>query len=145
MKRLLMRLKTRLMRQEALAGDSQEPGIPTLDIHATRSDVFLGSDIDTFLRSDIDISLHSDVAGLKQDHGSETTSAAPECIEDEDGATVPRIPVLDPAGLDLDQPDEFDPDETAVLTDELHFGWSTYLAAPVGADLCLGLWQHQRS
>jgi hypothetical protein len=119
MKRILMRLKTRLKRQQAAVGDRHEQGIPMPDIDATRSDVFLGSDIETFLRSDIDISLHSDVAGLKQDHGSETTSAAPECIEDEDGATVPRIPVLDPAGLDLDQPDEFDPDETAVLTDEL--------------------------
>jgi hypothetical protein len=64
MKRILMRLKTRLMRQEAVAGDSQEPGIPTPDIDATRSDVFLGSDIDTFLRSDIDISLHSAVVAV---------------------------------------------------------------------------------
>jgi hypothetical protein len=64
MKRILMRLKTRLMRQQAVVGDRDEQGIPMPDIDATRSDVFLGSDIDTFLRSDIDISLHSDVVAV---------------------------------------------------------------------------------
>jgi len=119
MKRLLMMVKTRLMRQNAAVGDGPEQGIPTPDINATSNDVFLGSDIDTFLRSDIDVSLHSDIAGLKRDHASDATNTAPKCIEDEDGATVPRIPVLDPAGLDLDPPDDFDPDATAVLTDDL--------------------------
>lgn len=118
MKQLLMWVKARLMRQEVAIGDDHEQGIPMPDIDATSKDVYLGSDIDAFLRSDIDISLHSDVAGLKQDHGSEAANATSDGIEDDDSATVPRVPVLDAAGLELEQPDEFDPDATAVLTDD---------------------------